>query len=228
MSGLKTLPELQRELVRAAHVVAEKGYAPALVGNLSVLTAEGRILITPAEVSLADVREGDLVVVDRYGRRQSGNYDAPLEVGMHLAVYRGRPDVKAIVHCHPPFSTISAINLQPIVAQTMPEFLLHTGGTVPVVPFGLPDSEALVGHLSQFIEEYDVVLLAHHGVLGWADSIQGALALVDHTEFAARVMTDSGARKAEMPSAIITSLLDMRTKLGRGAAGRIRVASRLK
>lgn len=83
---------------------------------------------------------------------------------MHTAVYRMRPDVKSVVHCHAPYCTAYAQANKPIVNKISPEFVALFG-IVPVVPYGTPGTEDIYKGMNELLQEYDVVLLANHGVL---------------------------------------------------------------
>ena len=224
MNASVTLPELEREMVRICRALHGRGWVANHEGNATALTADGRILSTPTAVSKGDVREADLLLLDRHGRKLAGSRKPFSELPMHLAVYRGRPDVGAVVHAHPPACTAFAVAGRQIEARFLPEFVVSIGGLVPLVPFALPGSEALCSALSSFLEEYDVVLLQNHGVLAWGPDLSTALLRVEHAEEAARVILDAAALGGPrpIPEEAVGLLLDARTKAGLGPSGRRR------
>jgi len=219
-----TLPELEREIVRVCRALHGRGWVANHEGNATALTADGRVLSTPTAMSKADVRESDLLLLDRHGRRVSGSRKPFSEVTMHLAVYRGRPDVGAVVHAHPPKCTALAVAGRPIEARFLPEFVVSIGGCVPLVPFALPGSEALSNAIQPFLEEFDVVLLQNHGVLAWGPDPSTALLRIEHAEEAAGVLIDAAALGGPrpIPEEAVRLLLDARTKAGLGPSGRRR------
>jgi ribulose-5-phosphate 4-epimerase/fuculose-1-phosphate aldolase len=84
MNASLTLPELQREIVRVARALHARAFVANHEGNVTALTGDGKVLATPTAMSKGDVRESDLVVLDRAGRRLQGsrkpffgNPDAP-------------------------------------------------------------------------------------------------------------------------------------------------------
>jgi L-fuculose-phosphate aldolase len=224
MNAPVTLPELQREVVRVSRALHARGWVANHEGNVTALTADGKILSTPTATSKADVREADLVVTDRAGRRLQGARKAPGELPMHLAVYQSRDDAGAVVHAHPPAATAFAVTGRPLEAFFLPEFVVSIGGVVPVVPFAMPGSEALNQALLPFLEPYDVVLLGSHGVLAWGPDPATALLRIEHAEEAAQILLNcdrlGGARP--LPDPVIRLLLDSRTKAGLGPSGRAR------
>ena len=47
----------------------------------------------------------DLIIVDMKGNKISGRAERTSEIAMHTTVYGLRPDIKAVVHAHPPVAT---------------------------------------------------------------------------------------------------------------------------
>jgi len=224
MNSALTLPELQREVIRVARALHARGFVANHEGNVTVLTADGKVLATPTAMSKGDLRESDLVLLDRAGRRLQGARKPFSELPMHLAVYQNRPDVGAVVHAHPPGATAFAAVRRPIEAFFLPEFVVSIGGRVPVVPFAMPGTETLNQALLPYLEPYDVVLLASHGVLAWGPDPATALLRVEHAEAAARVLLDAAAlgTPEPLPDEVVRLLLDARTRAGLGPAGRSR------
>lgn len=217
-----TLPELQREVVRVCRALHSRGFVANHEGNVTAMTADGRIVATPTSMSKGDIREADLLLLDRYGRKIQGHHKPFSELAMHLAVYRARPDARAVVHAHPPHATAFAVAGLPVEAPFLPEFVVSIGGRVPLVPFALPGSEALNQALVPYLEEYDVVLLANHGVLAWGPDLTTALLRVEHCEEAAQVLllTRRLGAPTPIPDPLFQQLLDARTRAGLGPAGR--------
>jgi len=219
-----TLPELEREVVRVCKALHAQRFVANHEGNVTVLLPDGRILATPTAVSKGDLREADLLILDRHGRRVQGHRRPFSELPMHLAVYRARPDVRAVVHAHPPHATALAVVARPIEAEFLPEFVVSLGGRVPLVPFALPGSESLNQALQPFLEEYDAVLLQNHGLLAWGPDLTTALLRIEHCEEAAQVLVlaERLGRPQPIPEPLRLQLLDARTRAGLGPAGRAR------
>lgn len=224
MTSRVTLPELERTITKVASRMYDRGVVAGHWGNISAVTSDGSILATPDWTPLCDVGEKDLLLLDRNGGKLSGNGKPFFELPMHLAVYRGRPDVGAVVHAHPPAATTFAAAGVPIDGRFSPEFTFMTGGVVPVVPFAMPGSETLSANISACLQKYDVVLLEKHGILAWACSPVTAFALIEQVEEIARVLMNSASvGKIEPLQPEITKLIeDARTRAGLGPAGRDR------
>ena len=222
-SGL-TLPELEREIVRVCGEIHRRSFVANHEGNVTAITSENRILSTPTSMSKGDIRERDLIELDRHGRKLRGSGRPFSEIAMHLVVYRGRGDVRAVVHAHPPKSTAFAAVGRAIEANFLPEFVVSMGGVVPLVPFALPGTESLNKAIIPFLEEYDVVLLQNHGVLSWGPDLQTALLRLEHCEEAAEVILAAQALGGPqpLPEELLNRLLESRTRAGLGPAGRVK------
>ena len=83
----------------------ERGFIAACDGNLSVRLDKHRVLVTPTAMSKGMMKPADLVIVDMAGRKLEGRREVTSEIGMHLLIYRMRPDIHGIVHAHPRTAT---------------------------------------------------------------------------------------------------------------------------
>ena len=101
--------DVRREIVRVCRRLYDRGLIAGPDGNVSVRISHDNVLVTPRGFSKADVEEHDLVLVTLDGTRIGGRHEASSEMAMHLAVYRAREDVVAVVHAHPPVATGFAV-----------------------------------------------------------------------------------------------------------------------
>jgi len=228
MNAQVTLPELQRRMVAIGRSLHGRAWVAGCEGNATVLTADGRLLATPGGASLGDVREGDLLLLDRFGRKVQGAGEPFAELPMHLAVYRGRADVGAVVHAHPPVASAFAAAGLSVEARFLAEFVVALGGVVPLVPFALPGSEASAQGLADFLEPFDAVLLAGNGVLAWGPDLSTAHRRIERVEAAATILREARALGGPnaLPDEVVALLLDARTNAGLGPSGRARARSR--
>src|SRR5258707_7688650 len=97
--------QYRHEIVQYGKMLHQRGYVAAMDGNLSVRLDENRILATPTAMCKSMMRPSDMVIVDMEGRRLSGRRAVSSEIAMHLLIYRLRPDIRGIVHAHPPTAT---------------------------------------------------------------------------------------------------------------------------
>ena len=183
---------LRQEIVRVCHRLYERGLIAGGEGNVSGRLDDGTILITPSGASKIDVLESDLVIVDASGKLVAGSGSASSELGMHLRIYERRPDVRAVVHAHPPFATAFAVAGQDLMAPVLPEILVQIGG-VPLVPYATPGSPALAAAIEPFLPHHDAFLMANHGATSFGSTLSIAHQRMESLEHAARIIFSARA-----------------------------------
>lgn len=183
------LAELADDVVRVCRRLDDRGLIAGLDGNVSVRIDEARILVTPAGMPKGRCRAQDLVVVSLDGRRPSGSAAAApsTELRMHLRIYARRADVRAIVHAHPPVATAFGVAGEGLVAPVLPEIILQLG-SVPLVPYAPPGTEALADGLEPYVMQHDAFLLANHGATTTGSTLDEALQRMESVEHAARIV----------------------------------------
>ena len=105
-----------------------------------------------------------MCVVDLDGRKLDGERDPSSELKMHLEVYRNRPDVRAVVHAHPPLATGFAVAGIPLDRAVLAE-VITTLGSIPIADYATPSTQELPDAVRQYIKAHDGLLLANHGAL---------------------------------------------------------------
>ncbi|WP_270170908.1 class II aldolase/adducin family protein [Paenibacillus sp. SYP-B4298] len=155
-------------------------------GNLSVLDENGDMWITPAGIDKGELTRQDMVCVKADGTIV-GKHKPSSEHPFHMLVYRKRPDLRAVVHAHPP-----ALVAFSIVRQIPNVHLLPNDhricGMVGMAEYGLPGSMELGEKIAAvFAEGIDTVMLENHGVVvGGADLFQ-AFQRFETLEYCARL-----------------------------------------
>lgn len=148
--------------------VGRRMYARHLIsgvdGNISVLRDDGTIMTTATGMSKGFLQPDDLVITDGNGRKLSGKREPSSELMLHLSCYRNRPDVKAVVHAHPPTCTGYAVAGIPLNKALLAEIIV-TFGCIPIAPYGTPSTEELAGSVNDLIRKHDALLLANHGAI---------------------------------------------------------------
>jgi len=155
---------IRKEIVEVCRHIYEKGFVAANDGNVSVLLEDGRVLITPTGVSKGFINPEDLAVVNLDGEVLSEEHRPSSELPMHLYIYKNRPDVRAVVHAHPLYSTGFAVAGIPLDKNVLAEVVL-TLGAVPLVEYGTPSTDELPTAMGEYIRRADAFLLANHGVV---------------------------------------------------------------
>jgi L-fuculose-phosphate aldolase len=174
----------RRDVVEAARRLYAKGLIAGNEGNVSLRDGE-RLYVTPGGVCKGFLAPGDVVATDLEGRPLSGGH-ASSEIQMHVAVYRRRPDVTAVVHAHPPVATGFAVAQVPLDRPVLAEPVV-TLGPVPVVPFGTPSTPELAERVAAAIPTAHALLLANHGALTVGETLWRAWERMETLEQYARI-----------------------------------------
>ena len=213
--------QLRAEIADYAQRIHARGWVANHDGNLSVRLGPGRYLATPTATSKAQVRASELVIVDESGAKVGGQGRPFSEIGLHLTVFRNRPDVNAVVHAHPPTATGFAVAGVSLDQPLLPEAVVSLGVGVPTVPLSAPGPAACQA-LQPFVSEHDAVILGGNGILTWGESIEQAYLRAELVEHLARIALVAyqlgGARP--LPSQLLPALLEARRKAGLGASAR--------
>jgi len=165
----------------------ERGLIAGPDGNVSVRIARDHVVATPRGFSKADVEEHDLVLLTLEGTKIGGKHEASSEIAMHLAAYRARPDVFAVVHAHPPVATAFAVSGQGLPGDVLPELAIQVG-EVPLVPYATPGTDALPDAMKPFLPNYDAFLLANHGVTTLGRTLMEAHQRMESVEHSANIL----------------------------------------
>lgn len=177
---------LRRSLVRFGRSLSRLGFMPGTSGNLSVRLGEDRILATPTGRSKFTLRSEDMVIVDLEGRQLAGSRRVTSEIGMHLAVYRLRPDANAVIHSHPPIATGFACSGRPLDEPLCSEAIM-TLGVVPLAPYATTGTVDLAASLEPLIPEHTAILLANHGAVTFGGDLLDAFLKMETVEHFAHI-----------------------------------------
>jgi len=120
------------------------------------------------------------VISAREGLKLSSEYR------MHLAVYDQRPEIRAVVHAHPPTATGFALAGIGFDRPFLPESVVRTGIT-PLVPYAIPGGDELPASILPYVKDHCTLLLANHGALAYADTVMNALFNMETLELTARI-----------------------------------------
>lgn len=158
-------------------------------GNISlrVPDQENRFLITPTDLEYDRMTADDIVLVDQDANVIEGRHEPSSEVTVHLAVYRRRPDVTAIVHTEPIFANVWGVIGEPITG-TLVNMVIYTKGDVPIMPFALSNNTAFGDAMCDVMGDLNAVVWANHGLLTVGDNLRDAFKTSVAVESAAQVL----------------------------------------
>jgi len=205
--------QARREIVLFGKLLHQHGFVPAMDGNLSVRLDHDRILATPTLMCKGSMRPSDLVVVDMDGKRISGRREVSSEIGMHILIYRLRPEIGGIVHAHPRTATGFAAAGMALNEPLICEVVIGLG-SIPLARYGTPGTAELVDALQPLVPQHDAILMSNHGVVTYGADLREAYMKMETVEHFAEI-------------ALITHLLGSRQPLqGEELAKLLEVRSR--
>lgn len=168
----------QREsIIEAALYMQRSGMIKGTSGNVSVRVEEG-VLITPSSVPYEQLVPESICLVSLEGEVLEGGRPSS-ETPLHLAVYKARADVGAVVHSHSKFSTIMASLCETLPAVTVPgcEFW-----PVRSAPFKLPGSQELADAAVKALGDGSAAILEHHGLICACANLKKAMSAAEYVE----------------------------------------------
>lgn len=162
----------KEQLVKAGAKMKADRLTVETWGNLSLCDREkGLVTITPSGMDYDLIQPEDMVVVDLMGNIVEGHRKPSIEVPMHTAIYRARPDVSAIIHTHPIYSTVFSC-----MGEDIPVF--HDEGAqalncekVRTAAYALPSTPELAKNCLEALGEASACLLMSHGAVCVGDSL---------------------------------------------------------
>src|SRR6478609_2637711 len=150
-----------------------RGFAAANDGNITYRLNDKEILCTPTMVSKGFLKPEDICKVDYDGKQLAGTRKRTSEVLLHLAVYKNRPDVHAVVHCHPPHATVFAVAHEPIPKCILPEVEVFLG-EVPVARYETPGGQKFADTILPYLKDCNTIILANHGTVTFGPTLEKA------------------------------------------------------
>lgn len=204
------------EMVRAINELYQLGLITATGGNVSV-RMEGReeCWITPSQLYKGDLRPELMVRIDLAGNVLDEGVPAPSsEWPMHTAIYRARPEVRAVVHAHAPYATILALSGLPFLPITTEAAFLRE---VPVVPFIMPGTKELAEAVVRAMGRNPVCLLQNHGVVVAATSLRRACNILEVVERTAQLVWGCyavGKKPPTLPKDVVRTLREVGEMMG--------------
>jgi L-fuculose-phosphate aldolase len=212
---VKTEREYREDIVQIGKLVFQKGWVAANDGNISLRMDAERILATPTGVCKGMLSVDDLIIVDNQGNKISGRLERTSEIAMHLKIYEMRPDIRGVLHAHPPVATGFATAGRPLNLGLLPEVVISLG-CVPIADYGLPGTPALTEPMLPLIPKYDAILMANHGAVCYGEDVFKAYFRMETMEHFARIQLVAellGGPKV-LPREEVDKLLDSRTRYG--------------
>jgi len=175
-----------KDIIEVCKRLYERRYISPISGNVSHRTEDGNILITPSRVRKFQITENQLCKIDLDGKSLTPEKTHSSEYRVHLKVYKGRQDVRAIIHAHPPFSIVCSLATITFDEPILPETALSLG-SIPTIPYAPPGSEELAESIAPYLEDHNAMILQRHGVITFGEDLWEAFDRLEEVEHAANI-----------------------------------------
>jgi len=179
--------EAMKEVLGTAQEMARQGLVAGTSGNCSSRVPDtDLVVITPTSLEYGLMLSEDMCVLNLDGEKVEGRYSPSIEVNMHLAVYRARPEIGGIVHTHQTMATAVAVagkDIPPILEEQV--FRIY--GAIELAQYGPPGSRELADNTVAALGYRNACLLAHHGVVTVGERLRDALLNAEIVERTATV-----------------------------------------
>jgi L-fuculose-phosphate aldolase len=167
------LQKIKQEICDIGDRLYKKGFAAANDGNISYRIADNQVVCTPTMISKGFMKPDDLCIVDMDGKQISGKRKRTSEIMLHLAIMKERPEIKSVVHCHPPHATAFGIAREPVPQCVLPEVEIFLGD-VPITKYEIPGGKDFADTILPFVHKTKVIILANHGTVSFGETVEKA------------------------------------------------------
>ncbi|MHA1447601.1 MAG: class II aldolase/adducin family protein, partial [Candidatus Heimdallarchaeaceae archaeon] len=179
---IQQIIDVCKEMIRREYIVGTAGNVSVRV---KLPSGQDAFLVTPSSVKYDEMDIEDIVLIDSNGDTIIGRRNPTSEKRVHLAIYRAREDIKAIVHSHAPYSTtlsIARMSIGPIVDEVIP-FI----GGCEVAEFGMAGTDELADNAVAALGENLAVFIANHGNVACGSDLDQAWTVCQQVEMAAKI-----------------------------------------
>ncbi|AAL63990.1 class II aldolase/adducin family protein [Pyrobaculum aerophilum] len=149
------------EFLKYTHLLYNRGHLTLLSGNVSVVVGE-LLIVTPTSYPKPFLEPGDLVWINFNGEVVRGSRKPTSEWRMHVAIYKRRSDVRAVVHTHDVLPVLLADRID---ASLLSEAEAYLGSGISIVPYLPPGTAELAEAVAAALEKANVAILKRHGVV---------------------------------------------------------------
>ena len=190
-----TREEITQAMTRACRELYERGYTYSTGGNASHRSGDG-FLVTSGGSTFAALGPPSFVQCDLDGRATENQAQPSKEAPFHAAIYRRRPDVRAVIHLYAPSATtLSALAAPTEEGNVLPVVTAYSAmrvGRVPMVDYVTPGTQGLADRVEKVCLGVNAVLLQNHGIVTLAESLESAVAIAEEAEMTIRIWLATG------------------------------------
>ena len=182
------LMENERKLiVEYGKKLSASGLCPGTSGNTSISNKDlGLVAISPSGIDYFETKPENVPIVNMDGKTVDGHTKPSSEIYLHLAFYRKKPEISAVVHTHSVFCSVFAALRQPVRAV---HYVIGDANThiIPCAPYRIYGSPELSEAAVEACGDSLAVLLANHGMMSCGKNIQSAFSLAKNIEYVAEI-----------------------------------------
>lgn len=190
LTGNTTELKLRQDLKTICQLTYQNGLITGTDGNLSLKVSSNSILITPSDSHRGLLKEEDFVLVDLDGNVLSSGKPSSYDLSIHLAVYKARPEITAIIHAHPPTTVSLSVSNININEPLLPNALVLLG-KVGTLSYKNTNLEKDIEQTLELLEKHDVIILERHGSITVGEDIFDAFQKLEILEYTANVLYKS-------------------------------------
>ena len=209
--------KIKQEICEVGHKLYAKGFAAANDGNISYRISDSEVLCTPTMVSKGFLKPDDICTVNMDGKQIAGRKKRTSEVLLHLEIFKMAPEVRGIVHCHPPHATAFSVAGQEIPTCILPEVEVFLG-TIPTAAYETPGGQHFADTIRPYVGKAKVAVLKNHGTIAWGETVDRAYWWTEILDAYCRIlMLANGLGNVERISEPkVEELLDLKEEFGLG------------
>ena len=168
------------------------------------------LAVTPSGKPYATLKDEDIVITDFDVESVEGELTPSSETLLHVAIYRARPDVQAVIHTHSVFSSVAALaglDIPPIIDEMM----IAIGGPVKVSRYAFPGTQELADNVCAALDERNGALIRNHGAVGVGRDLREALDVCALVERVAQIFIYASmlGKANTLPSEVIEAELSI-------------------
>lgn len=179
--------DMRSIIVNAGKKLIREGFTVETWGNISIKDDAGRVYITPSGMDYETSTEDDIVVMDLDGSILSGKRKPSIETLMHLSIYRARPEVGAVVHTHPIYSTAFSC-MDEGIPLLIDEAAQALGAEVKTTRYALPGTQELADNCVKALGlKANACLLQSHGAVCVGKDMKSAFKVARVLEMTAEI-----------------------------------------
>ena len=178
------------QIIMIINKIYKKGLTTTSGGNISIMDESGDMWVTPSGVDKGNLKPDDIMCVKTNGDI-IGPHKPSMEYPFHTAIYKERPDIRSVVHAHPPALVAFSIVRQVPDTNVVPQ-VKQVCGPIGYAKYRIPGSNELGESISdQFRDGFNSVIMENHGAVVGDQNVVKAYERFETLEFACRTLVNT-------------------------------------